>query len=204
MERVELFKNIFVIYDFITEEECDILLNECLQSKDSDWQEINYAHADSIKQGSELYEKYQNYKKQWDKTSMTSANINILENIRNRCHDFLDKDLNITDEIFRIKKFTKSRSLDVHHDDAGDFSLRHGLVIYLNDDYDGGEIYYPEFNFQYKPVARSLIIHPANKQYRHGIRQVSRNDRYSISCFSSTITNEFRKKIAENKAKHQK
>jgi hypothetical protein len=37
-----------------------------------------------------------------------------------------------------------------------------GLVLYFNDDYTGGEINYPEYNFAYKPVAGDLIMHNAD------------------------------------------
>lgn len=48
--------------------------------------------------------------------------------------------------------------------------IRYGIVIYYNDDYEGGEIEYPELNIVYKPKARSLIMHGGN--ILHGPKKV--------------------------------
>lgn len=48
--------------------------------------------------------------------------------------------------------------------------IRYGIVIYYNDDYQGGEIEYPELDIVYKPKARSLIIHGGN--ILHGPKRV--------------------------------
>lgn len=51
-----------------------------------------------------------------------------------------------------------------------DYYIRYGIVIYYNDDYEGGEIEYPEVNIIHKPKARSLVIHGGN--ILHGPKKV--------------------------------
>ena len=51
-----------------------------------------------------------------------------------------------------------------------DYHIRYGIVIYFNDDYEGGEIEYPEVGLVHKPKARSLVMHGGN--ILHGPRQV--------------------------------
>jgi len=37
----------------------------------------------------------------------------------------------------------------------------------------------------YKPQSRSMIIHPANEEYRHGINEVIGNTRYCLAFFAT-------------------
>jgi len=57
-------------------------------------------------------------------------------------------------------------------------------VMYLNDDFDGGEIYFPDTEESYKPVAGALIIFEGS--LRHGVRAVSRGVRYTSPSWYST------------------
>jgi len=51
-----------------------------------------------------------------------------------------------------------------------DYYIRYGIVIYYNDEYEGGEIEYPELGIVYKPKARSLVMHGGN--ILHGPKKV--------------------------------
>lgn len=88
--------------------------------------------------------------------------------------------------IFCINRFKAEDSMPVHTD-RGPHSMNndilHGMVIYLNDDYQGGEIYYPQQQLSIKPKARSLVIHPASEPYEHGVLPVVRGNRYAITLF---------------------
>jgi hypothetical protein len=59
----------------------------------------------------------------------------------------------------------------------------HGVVVYLNDDYEGGQIYYPEKNIAIKPKKCALVMHPGNEEYQHGVREVIKGDRYAVTLF---------------------
>lgn len=58
-----------------------------------------------------------------------------------------------------------------------------GMVIYPNDNYEGGEIEYPQYNFKYKPEAGSMIMHEGYT--RHGVKKVTSGNRY---CMASLTT----------------
>ena len=57
--------------------------------------------------------------------------------------------------------------------------IQWGSVIYPNDDYDGGEIHYPTYNFSYKPEAGSAIFHSGYTM--HGVKKVTLGERYCIT-----------------------
>jgi hypothetical protein len=74
--------------------------------------------------------------------------------------------------------------MQLHEDDTFDKLVKFGLVIYLNDNYTGGEIVYPTLKLKIKPKERSLIIHPANLP--HSVEMVGgQSTRYILSTFVS-------------------
>lgn len=59
-----------------------------------------------------------------------------------------------------------------------------GSNYYLNDNYEGGEIYYPNLNFSYKPAPNSVVIHKGEEDYRHGVAEVTQGIRLSFGMFA--------------------
>jgi len=59
---------------------------------------------------------------------------------------------------------------------------KYGVVIYYNDDYDGGAVNYPNLGLVHKPKARSLVMHGG--EILHGTTQVT-ND--VVRYFSTTF-----------------
>jgi hypothetical protein len=64
--------------------------------------------------------------------------------------------------VHSINRFKPGDDMGKHADEVGHKEIKFGIVIYINDDFNGGEICYPELNIIHKPKARSLIIHPGN------------------------------------------
>jgi hypothetical protein len=56
-------------------------------------------------------------------------------------------------------------------------------VMYLNDDYEGGEIYFPNLGLELKPAPRTLIVFPGTLFFLHGVRRVTRGMRHTIASF---------------------
>lgn len=73
----------------------------------------------------------------------------------------------------------------IHIDNQGHMEspIKWGSVVYFNDDYEGGEIYYPEYNYLYKPKAGSMAMHTGNT--RHGVKKVISGERF---CGASLVT----------------
>ena len=54
-------------------------------------------------------------------------------------------------------------------------------VLYLNDDYEGGETYFPNLNKSVKPLKGKFVLFPANVEYTHGVNKIStKNYRYTM------------------------
>jgi hypothetical protein len=57
----------------------------------------------------------------------------------------------------------------------------YGVVVYINDNYSGGDIFYTKQNFSYKPKSGDLIVHSAEEKCEHGVREVTDGVRYAWS-----------------------
>jgi len=56
----------------------------------------------------------------------------------------------------------------------------HSAVIYLNENFEGGEIVYPSLDFEFKPKTGYCIIHPAGAEFLHRVNTVTKGDRYCL------------------------
>ena len=66
--------------------------------------------------------------------------------------------------------------------DGIDTEHMYGVLLYLNSDFDGGEICYPELDVVYKPKPGVLLIHHASNL--HGVNPVNSGVRYSMIAFA--------------------
>lgn len=107
--------------------------------------------------------------------------------------------------VFNIKKYDAGVGMGSHYDQLdGDKTLRYSLVMYLNDDFDGGEISFilseyedvkdapspsldydvavknNEIAFGIKPKAGSIIIFPSSAPYYHTAHTVKSNFKYMV------------------------
>jgi hypothetical protein len=78
-----------------------------------------------------------------------------------------------------IKKWNQGQSMGPHFDGQdGDSTLAFSLVAYINDDYEGGEIHFPNQNITIKPKAGSLIMFPSQEPYVHEVMPITSGTRY--------------------------
>ena len=48
----------------------------------------------------------------------------------------------------------------------GEWTMLYGMVVYLNDDYEGGETWFPAFKVKTKPTPGSVVIYPYGWKYQ--------------------------------------
>ena len=58
-----------------------------------------------------------------------------------------------------------------------------GSVLYLNNDYDGGMTFYPEYEISIAPKPGMLLIHPGDSDHLHGVTKVKNVNRYTVVSF---------------------
>jgi len=78
-----------------------------------------------------------------------------------------------------IKKWNQGQYMGPHFDGQdGDSTLAFSLVAYINDDYEGGEIHFPNQNITLKPKAGSMIMFPSQLPYLHEVKPIISGTRY--------------------------
>jgi hypothetical protein len=56
-------------------------------------------------------------------------------------------------------------------------------LFYINDDYEGGELYFPNQGIQFKPKAGSAYFFPGDMNYIHGVSEIKSGIRYTVPFF---------------------
>lgn len=56
-------------------------------------------------------------------------------------------------------------------------------ILYLNNDYKGGELYFPEHDIEFKPAAYSYICFPGGVENIHGVKEITEGTRYTMVSF---------------------
>jgi predicted 2-oxoglutarate/Fe(II)-dependent dioxygenase YbiX len=83
-------------------------------------------------------------------------------------------------EGFNVLKYQTGQEYKAHFD--GDTSTHRSLspILYLNDDYTGGEIEFVHHNVTIKPSPGMLVLFPANYAYSHIAHPVKTGTKYAI------------------------
>jgi predicted 2-oxoglutarate/Fe(II)-dependent dioxygenase YbiX len=88
-------------------------------------------------------------------------------------------------------------------------------ILYLNGDYEGGELYFPDHNIEFKPRPHSLIIFPGGVENIHGVKEITAGTRYTMVSFWDFLEAEYSeekrswweeetKKVRKEQAKQKK
>ena len=59
-------------------------------------------------------------------------------------------------------------------------------ILYLNDEFDGGELYFEAIDLLIKPQANQLVFFPSGAEFRHEVRRISNGNRYTLASFYTT------------------
>jgi hypothetical protein len=136
----------------------------------------------------------------FNQTQAKEANLLILkykEKIKNAAenvfnfkleHDDLANEMNMKSNYLNGRK--PNFATDVHTDTLTDiennikyaWSGHISNLLYLNDNYSGGELYFPQHKMKIKPEPGMLVSFPGNWFNRHGILPAS-DFRYAINIF---------------------
>lgn len=91
-------------------------------------------------------------------------------------------DYYIDSGILQVKKYNSGQYMGPHCDNYdGHSNLAFSMVTYLNDDYKGGEISFPNHNITLKPEAGSSIMFPATDPFVHQVFTIESGIRYVMT-----------------------
>lgn len=159
-------KNIKIIKNFISDRECKILIEYLLKGQVP-----------------------QEFPVKWDEnlepilTRKTYSNLNFLNKYVPMVQELLEKEYGfpVKNKNVFVGRWDEGDKLDLHVDDLGTTSTNHmATLIYLNGDYEGGEIFFPTHNLSFKPEGGELIMFPGNMHYAHEVKTITSGSRFTI------------------------
>jgi predicted 2-oxoglutarate/Fe(II)-dependent dioxygenase YbiX len=127
--------------------------------------------------------------------TQAAQNNETIRKINNQCYEIVTSAVQSYRNIFKIHeeikdaesygllRYSVGEKYDQHYDGGTESSRSISVLIYLNDDYEGGEIEFPFFNLKIKPKAGTLMLFPSNYAYSHIAHPVMSGTKYVIVTF---------------------
>jgi predicted 2-oxoglutarate/Fe(II)-dependent dioxygenase YbiX len=166
-------ENILVVNDVISDFEHQILIDFCRNA--------NFSGGDKDP-NSQWYEKV------IDCRQIPSQVAAILTSIFEVAETKIGHEYKVAVDPANLKKlaivrWTTGDNMGPHVDDWSVHHYNIASIFYINDEYSGGEISFPEHNVTIKPKANSLVIFPGNSNYLHEVLQVTNGERYTSNMW---------------------
>jgi hypothetical protein len=187
-------ENIVAIEDFMTEEELTLLNNFARANETWDVTETHYNE-----DGTVIYDS--GY---WDHRVATAPILNSIapevskaikgmqKRLKERVDSFFNLDAHPTSPA--IVRWLPGQRQQPHADKELHEGENRGKpndfpyydiagLFYINDDYEGGELYFPNQGIQFKPKAGAAYFFPGDMNYIHGVTEIKSGIRYVCPFF---------------------
>jgi len=173
----EIDTEIFLIKDFLTDEEAKAFLDIANSASEDEWSvsyieglksfaraKFGYDDLDELVASGKL-----EITDRWRDKNLTLHDKSLLDPINERLSRVIKHIPELLyNGIDAIQRQYEGADLVVHVDNQTDPSLVYAAIIYLNDDYTDGELIFPERGIEVKPPAKTLAIFPTHEEYLHG------------------------------------
>jgi hypothetical protein len=194
-EVSEVSYRIFIIKNFLSQEEVDRLLKQACSADENEWtfhymkgvvefakRKFGRDDVDNlVKEG--LYEVTHD----WSDKNLEISDRHLAENIEKRAQEIF----NFRDDLSfngcgTIQRQYEGAALKSHVDSHTDNSLEYAAIFYLNNDYVEGEVFFVEQKIKLRPDPGDLLIFPAIDGWEHGVNPPGPGPhRYVIPSFIS-------------------
>jgi len=102
-----------------------------------------------------------------------------LKHYSTEIYPFAEKNIKSREHTMHLLRYDDSGHLPAHQD-QGVSSRVLSVLLYLNDDYEGGEIEFRHSGIKFKPEAGSVLFFPSNFLYVHEVYPVTKGPRYAL------------------------
>ena len=171
MEFTKLHDQIWLVKQFMDEKDLTVLIQELDNLDESIW------YGDQVSPDSYWYGRNMFY------GDLSEAGQLIVKDAERRMVECFGNYERIHEIQSPLRSLNDGQSLGTHKDNSApdDHNNMYGVVIYLNDSYEGGEIHYPELEYEYKPSAGDMVVHYAG--LLHGAKPATGSTRYILTSF---------------------
>jgi predicted 2-oxoglutarate/Fe(II)-dependent dioxygenase YbiX len=120
----------------------------------------------------------------------TYANNSVAQNIHNQMYLLLTASTEIyaekhdipmlVHESYNMLRYSGGQEYKAHADGFTESGRCVSAIIYLNNDYEGGEVEFVNFGIKIKPEPGMLLLFPSNYAYRHIAHPVTSGTKYAL------------------------
>jgi len=103
-----------------------------------------------------------------------------------KLYPFAQKNVKAKEHATSLLRYDKSGYLPPHQDQGVSTRVL-SVLLYLNDDYVGGEITFKQSNVTIKPSAGSIVFFPSNFLYVHEVDSVLKGPRYALPTWFHNV-----------------
>lgn len=150
---------IYEVEDFLTNEELQAILES---SKEDNFIEVH--HGNTVQ-------------------DLNQYSLSFIPQINDRMIGLFENSQSHT-KIANIRRLKTGEFMYPHKDNDTKYAehpIMYGVVIYLNDDFTGGELKYTDIDFSIKPKSASMVIHETD--IKHEVLPVLSGNRYCLTSF---------------------
>lgn len=184
MEAVELKKDVYAFYDFLSPEECKAIMSYLEWQVNVgyiDWNQISFYG--SFAMG---YWPYDN------NLQAFGLDPNYFSQLKERIKQATEKAFGreMTEVSFHAQKWKIGGFADYHSDNSDEHGnpsaferSKYATFIYLNDNYEGGKLKFKDSGLEIKPKAGMLATFMGGHENMHMVTTVEGAERYTVGSF---------------------
>jgi hypothetical protein len=180
MDKVFIDPEIYYIENFISKSDLEVILSM-------------YKDENSWTKSGDFYLKH----------NVTPEVSTVLDFYKNKIEEIINNDKEICNFTPSLSKFKKTESEwaiaphpdrwipeinpdngynDPHANPSSQYVTK-GYILYFNDEYEGGELYYLNQDITFRPKAGMLVVHSGYPEYMHAVKPILSGERYMLTGF---------------------
>lgn len=178
----QVYEEILLVDSFISQDELNIILDIIANTPEEEWSK---AYRNSLarfcmeKFGRDDVEnlvaegKYE-ITLGWDDKNLDISECSLSKSMQSRFHKILfeaDPTLELAG-FATLQRMQEGVELKSHTDQHTDPSIKYAAILYINDDYKDGTLFFKNKDLDLRPKPGQLLVFPGNEEYEHGVRHV--------------------------------
>jgi len=188
MKKTKYLNQLVLIENFISAEEAKktiMLLNKLNEVRPDFWKPISF------------YESYSSGYPEDNDPILQEFDLpnNWFSNLYQRFRDVVAEIANVPESklskiSFHSQKWEPGAFAPLHSDNSSNEGImgaftrsRYAAFLYLNDDFEGGELSFPEHNLEFIPKTGMLAAFHGGHENMHEVKVVKKSNRYTIGSF---------------------
>lgn len=149
-QKAEAYKNTIIMYDnVLSAKECSDVIEYC-----ENFKLLKKSSVDSINEEGEVWTGYAHTRTSY---SADLSNYDKLDFILQKIASLLKTDIGKLERPGCLK-YSPGQEFKMHHDSFEGDERKNTIILYLNDDFSGGETYFPELDHKVNPKKGSCLV----------------------------------------------